>query len=163
MGHFDRTICDCCVCPMQCVLEQLVGETIRVATLVGVIDNVMLLDVKSFIASTSEGELPICNISGVEFIGVDIALALKPIQKSTGKCSCCEGPITNLANSLIGQIVDIEFINFIGSGRIRDVGEGIICFQDFVISSCFTTKIIPVASSVSLSERTNSSFWSRET
>ena len=32
MGHFDETICNCCVCPMQCVLEQLVGEAVEIET-----------------------------------------------------------------------------------------------------------------------------------
>ncbi|MDP5275056.1 hypothetical protein [Chengkuizengella axinellae] len=26
MGVFDKTICDCCVCPMQCVMQQLVNR-----------------------------------------------------------------------------------------------------------------------------------------
>ncbi|NBI28336.1 hypothetical protein [Chengkuizengella marina] len=145
MGAFDKSICDCCVCPMQCVLEQLKSNIITIATTTDIINDVMLIDVKDFIAFTSDGNFPICNISGVDFSDVNIDIKLKPIQKSTGRCSCCEDPITNLAKSLIVQEVDIEFLpeTETGSGTIINVGEGIVSFGTFVISSCFTTRIIP--------------------
>ncbi|NBI28226.1 hypothetical protein [Chengkuizengella marina] len=142
MGFFNESKCDCCVCPMQCVLEQLKSNIITIATTTDVINDVMLIDVNDFIAVTSDGNFPICNISGVDFSGVNIDIKLKPIQKSSGRCSCCEDPITNLAKSLIGQEVDIEFLPQMGQGTIVNVGEGIIDFQVFVISSCFTTRII---------------------
>ncbi|NDI35451.1 hypothetical protein [Chengkuizengella sediminis] len=56
MGNFDKSICDCCVCPMQCVLEQLEGQQIsRVDTPVGSQNNVLLNSVEDFIAFTDEG------------------------------------------------------------------------------------------------------------
>ncbi|MFS1513409.1 hypothetical protein VQL36_13335 [Chengkuizengella sp. SCS-71B] len=169
MGVFDESKCDCCVCPMQCVMEQLVGEEIGLDTSSGSNISVFLNEVKNFIAFTDQGNFPICNITFV-LPSETFSLDLKPIKKNKGECACCEDPITNLAESMIGEIVIIELIGFGQSEvvRIVDVGEGIIILgnpvgaETVAVSSCFTTRIIPAASSVSLSERTNSSFWNRE-
>ncbi|MDP5274462.1 hypothetical protein [Chengkuizengella axinellae] len=142
MGVFDESKCNCCVCPMQCVLEQLVGNQIVIATTSGS-GGVTLFNVDNFIAFTSEGDFPICNISAVDLLDVNINIKLKPIRNNKGRCSCCEDPITNLAKTLIRQQVGIEFIPTFGAGTIVNVGEGIIDFKSFVVSSCFTTRIIP--------------------
>ncbi|MDP5274466.1 hypothetical protein [Chengkuizengella axinellae] len=65
MGVFDESKCDCCVCPMQCVIEQLVGlgDVIGIATPTFVISNVTINKVKDFIVFTDIGDIPICQIS----------------------------------------------------------------------------------------------------
>ncbi|NDI34655.1 hypothetical protein [Chengkuizengella sediminis] len=154
MGHFDETICDCCVCPMQCVLKQLIREeVVQIETRTDSV-NLQITEVKNFIVSGIDdgtGEVvhfPICNISAV-FPRETFSLELKPIKKSTkGECVCCEDPITNLANSLKGETV---FIDYIGGGTpaiIRDVGEGIVIGEDttgsgliVAITSCAITEI----------------------
>ncbi|MDP5276339.1 hypothetical protein [Chengkuizengella axinellae] len=162
MSLFDESICDCCVCPMQCVMEQLVGEEIGIVTASGSNIFVILNEVKNFIAFTDQGNFPICNITTLQTDGAT-SLNLKPIRKSKGECACCEDPMTNLAKSMIREIVNIEIIGNVGLSAdaiIVDVGEGIILIGNPAgselapVSSCFTTRIIPVASSVSLSERT---------
>ncbi|NBI28252.1 hypothetical protein [Chengkuizengella marina] len=49
MGVFDESICDCCVCPMQCVLEQLIGIpnlAIRTRNLSSVDFSLQLIELK---------------------------------------------------------------------------------------------------------------------
>ncbi|MFS1511365.1 hypothetical protein VQL36_02860 [Chengkuizengella sp. SCS-71B] len=152
MGHFNETICDCCVCPMQCALEQLVGQDID-AIIVPIENNfssATLIEVKDFIAFTSVGEIPICQIAALN-IGTSFTdIKLKPIKKSTGDCKCCEDPMTNLLNSMKGQFAQFESIGFSLSppGRVLDVGEGIttVCFMGgffSLASNCFLTRVIP--------------------
>lgn len=151
MGFFDESICDCCVCPMQYVLEQLAGKEVDIRFVSGnpVLTN--LNDVENFIAFTDQGDFPICNIVAAR-IEEFITINLIPIKKSIGECGCCEDPMTNLANSLERQTVVVEIINSGVTNEllIVDVGEGIIIFrtldattQMIAVSSCFITRIIP--------------------
>ncbi|MDP5276345.1 hypothetical protein [Chengkuizengella axinellae] len=150
MGVFDKSICDCCVCPMQSVLEQLVGQIVGIVTPTFT-DFVTLNQVKDFLAYTNIGIIPICEISVCSTFDPTIPVDIKKrIKKSKGECACCEDPITNIAKSLIGETVDIELLYPPGSSpftdEIMDVGEGIVVgrfqiFTDF-LSSCAITKII---------------------
>ncbi|MFS1513970.1 hypothetical protein VQL36_16225 [Chengkuizengella sp. SCS-71B] len=152
MGHFDESICNCCVCPMQCVLKQFIGETVGIETPVS-FEEVTIFDVKDFIVFTSAGDYAICNISSV-FIEFPFSVELKPLKKSTGECACCEDPMANFLNSQIDQIFDIEFIGEFGGtvGQILNVGEGIV-LQDIgldetlIISICTITRAVPSAAS----------------
>ncbi|NDI34649.1 hypothetical protein [Chengkuizengella sediminis] len=153
MGHFDKSICDCCVCPMQCVLEQLAGQTIDFVTTVSS-GTTNLISVDNFIAFTSIGNIPICQFTGVAFNPALIpgGLKLKLISKNKGECACCEDPITNLLISLKGQFVEIEFIKGSVGAIVNDIGEGIIILRApeptspilAAISSCSVTKITPM-------------------
>ncbi|NBI28335.1 hypothetical protein [Chengkuizengella marina] len=152
MGAFDKSICDCCVCPMQCVLEQLVGVG-DVNIITPTANNLVIINqVKDLIAFTSNGNIPICHITATQFSQklVPDGIKLKPIKKSKGECDCCEEPITNLANSMIGEMVEIEFISpfpFPFVDEIINVGEGIVVGRFFnetdIFSSCAITRIIP--------------------
>ncbi|NDI36208.1 hypothetical protein [Chengkuizengella sediminis] len=162
MGHFDESICDCCVCPMQCVLEQLVGrENVGILTLTT--DNSgTLLSVDNLIACLesdqfgTEGDIfkiPIHNICAVDILAL-IDFKLKPIRKSTGECSCTEEPTTNLAQSMIGELVQIvagQFETFSDETRIIKVGEGIVVTSDgqntSAVSSCKAERFGPPPSS----------------
>ncbi|MDP5275996.1 hypothetical protein [Chengkuizengella axinellae] len=139
MGHFDKTICDCCVCPMQCVLEQLVGEEVDIRTISLESDIVgTLMAVDSFIATldlNNSGELAYISVSEVCYVEVLVpfTIKLKDIRKDKGECSCIEDPVTNLAKSMIGEMKEIIVCNSqqtVGdegqNGRIVNVGEGIV-------------------------------------
>ncbi|MDP5276362.1 hypothetical protein [Chengkuizengella axinellae] len=152
MGAFDRTICECCACPLQCVLENFVGEiaTIQVTPIFG--GNIRIQEVKNFILSginLDDDNKPIfislCDINVVT-IETTTLPDVKPIQTDKkGECACCENPMTNIANSLIGNLISITGV----SSTIRKVGKGVILGQfgnepTFLViySSCNASAII---------------------
>ncbi|WP_162036051.1 hypothetical protein [Chengkuizengella sediminis] len=142
MGAFDRTICDCCVCPMQCVLKQLVREEVRIFTLDDH-DTGTLTNVDNFIATLDDNgdilEYPIGSICAVSSIE-PFDFKLKPIRKNVkGECSCIEDPTTKLAESKIGKSTTILAGDFNDDGIIIKVGEGIVILleeETTAISSC---------------------------
>ncbi|MDP5273236.1 hypothetical protein [Chengkuizengella axinellae] len=157
MGVFDESICNCCVCPMQCVLEQLVGQEVQIITLISAsMEPEPLFDVKNFIAFSEIGEFPVCNINAVSYPAtLTNKLKLKNTQKNTGECVCCENSITRQLNKMIGQEVEIEFLfqlQPIVVGTIFKVGKGIVLLDqgdsdlDLAISTCAITRIIPTTS-----------------
>ncbi|MFS1514125.1 hypothetical protein VQL36_17010 [Chengkuizengella sp. SCS-71B] len=130
---FEESICDCCACPMQCVLKQFIGEEVAILTeIIGPLP-IQITEVKNFIVSginTSPGNdpnpvhIPICNIVLVSPLSTTRIPNVKPIQKNTkGECVCCEDPITNVANALKGKEV---FITAVAQAIIEKVGEGIV-------------------------------------
>ncbi|NDI35049.1 hypothetical protein [Chengkuizengella sediminis] len=146
MGFFDDSICDCCVYPMQCVLEQLVGETLSsLGTFINILSDVTIDEVTDFIAFTSEGRIPICQITFIRLIPTE-QLKLKPIRKSKGGCACCEDPTTNLLSSFKGKdvtVIPLPPEGFILTGTVFDVGEGIVNLNNlFYISTCAITRVV---------------------
>ncbi|NDI33179.1 hypothetical protein [Chengkuizengella sediminis] len=155
MSFFDESICDCCTCPMQCILEQLVGVdnvTILTQTFFG---EVIINRVEDFVVFTNQGIFPVCQITGVAFSDPTVKVNLKLLSNNNkGVCACCENPITNLAMLLIGKIVDVELIGFsLGFIEIEiiDVGKGIVVGRNPLVpndinifSSCAIIRIIPV-------------------
>ncbi|MDP5275012.1 hypothetical protein [Chengkuizengella axinellae] len=159
MGKFDRTKCDCCVCPMQSVMQQL-GDSNRndvgIATPVGVDGDIMINSAEGFIARTNNGSYPICNVTAVGVGAPPFDFTVKPLKKDVkGECSCCEDPATNELNLLIGEVVDIEFVGGVApfadgdivTGTVTKVGEGILFLSDLgtlssaAISTCQITRI----------------------
>ncbi|NDI34552.1 hypothetical protein [Chengkuizengella sediminis] len=162
MGVFDKSICDCCVCPMQCVFEQFIEENVNILTNLNDTFLIEIREVKNFIVSGIDLmtgniiHIPICNIVAFAAI-LTILPDLKPIQPNTkGECVCCEDPITNLANSLIGKLVRITDTDV----TILKVGEGIVIGQEdssiFIFSSCAIDAIeeLPATSLTSSEEET---------
>ncbi|MDP5277106.1 hypothetical protein [Chengkuizengella axinellae] len=157
MGVFDESKCDCCVCPMQCVLEELVGETVEIQTAVSSIDTI-ITGIDNFIVSTTGGDIPVCQITQMNIQGPtgtiisSVLSALKPIRKSKGRCACCEDPMTNLLKFEIGNTFEIEFIgpDVSFTDEIIGVGEGIVLgfdpseggFLD-IYSTCSITRVNP--------------------
>ncbi|MFS1514522.1 hypothetical protein VQL36_19140 [Chengkuizengella sp. SCS-71B] len=148
MGQFNESICDCCVCPMQCVLKQLIGEEVTIftsfnekpGTLTEVDDFIAVLDL-----GTRNAQIPVSSICAVLIGSKLFDFKLKPIKKSlAGECLCNEDPITNLAKSKIGDFTTIQAGQFCREGTIRNVGEGIVTFlaptngstDTVAISSC---------------------------
>ncbi|MDP5272667.1 hypothetical protein [Chengkuizengella axinellae] len=163
MGVFDESICDCCVCPMQCVMKQLVGVgLIGIDTPISRVTTI-ITSVEDFIVSTSdEGDIPICQITHVD-IGdptntniTQVLSALKSIKNNKGECACCEDPMTNLLSSEIGNTFDVEFISTFTSplpNEIIGVGEGILIGLEGAagaslflntFSTCSITRVIPL-------------------
>ncbi|NDI33588.1 hypothetical protein [Chengkuizengella sediminis] len=131
---FEKSICDCCVCPMQFVLEQFRGEEVLVDSEFGVEFTIQITEVKNFIVSGidkspgSSGNpihIAICNIVFISPLSTTRIPDVKPIQKNTkGECVCCEDPMTNVANALKGK----EVISGASGNSliIEKVGEGIV-------------------------------------
>ncbi|MDP5272653.1 hypothetical protein [Chengkuizengella axinellae] len=148
MSFFSNSICDCCVCPIQSILEQLAPGFIGLTTLTSTEGSLELFSVNNFLAVTGEGTIPVCNISevGLGFRNV----ILKPIKKNKGECACCEDPTTNLFDTMRGQIVTVDFLGPSGdnslTGSVFDVGEGVVILEQAngdknAISTCKTTRI----------------------
>ncbi|WP_160645129.1 hypothetical protein [Chengkuizengella marina] len=133
MGAYDRSICDCCVCPMKCILEQLIGEeSVFIVTDKTALTGT-LLEVKDFIAflemaPDSINRYPMNQIFAV-FIEGQFDFKIKPIRKDIGECSCTEEPTTRLANNLVNETVDIIAGAAAVTGKITKVGEGIVIFS----------------------------------
>ncbi|NDI37177.1 hypothetical protein [Chengkuizengella sediminis] len=153
MGVFDKTICDCCVGPMQCVLEQLMGKEIIFNTFGGSL-CFPIMEVKNFIVSGEvfggqKATIPICNITTIRSLEDEqFTVNLKPIQKNIkGECVCCENPITNFTNSLPrGEEVLIRLFDQTVEGTIGDVGQGLVIVeeenQNVAVSSCVISFIL---------------------
>ncbi|MFS1512551.1 hypothetical protein VQL36_08960 [Chengkuizengella sp. SCS-71B] len=146
MGHFDRSVCNCCVCPMQCALEQLENAGIEINAIITTLGTVLptvpggtftLTEIKDFIATTSEQiEIAICQIIAVGFLTLPEDFKLKPVRKDVvGECACCEDPMTNLLQSKIGQQISIPSAGGGGilSACVVDVGEGIVLLKDIIM------------------------------
>ncbi|NBI31211.1 hypothetical protein [Chengkuizengella marina] len=166
MGAFHRTTCDCCVCPMQCVMKQLEDRgPIIISTTVSQEFN-LIKSVENFIADTLDGEIPeffpVCKVTAVGSNALDITTDLKPLRRDIkGKCNCCEDPTTNELVSLgIGTEVSVEFVTQTPGDRFRvpltgnilSFGEGIVILDNvsdgegdelpnFAISTCQITNI----------------------
>ncbi|MDP5275656.1 hypothetical protein [Chengkuizengella axinellae] len=151
MGQFDKTICDCCVCPMQCVLEQLIGQFVGIIT-TREGNELTINNVDDFTVFATDGanqnySIPICNVSAVFSIPISLQIELKPSRTNVkGECSCCEDPTNRLLNTLSrSQELEFTFLNGSTSGFIRDIGEGIVLVESGgfleAISICYLNKI----------------------
>ncbi|MDP5277180.1 hypothetical protein [Chengkuizengella axinellae] len=132
---FEKSICDCCVCPMQFVLEQYKGEEVFIRTDLGSsliqiteVNNFIVSGIDTFsLGSNNPIQISICNIVFVSPSSATKIPNVKPIQKNTkGECFCCEDPITNVANALEGKEVIIFGVPDDSSLIIEKVGEGIV-------------------------------------
>ncbi|NBI28495.1 hypothetical protein [Chengkuizengella marina] len=170
MGHFDKTKCDCCVCPMQCVLEQFINEEVIILTNFPgpAVIQIKINKVENFIVSGLDiadnniAHVSICNIVTATIVTTRKLPDVKPIQQNTkGECVCCEDPITNVANSLLGKPICITGGVGCDIVIIVKVGEGIVIAEDItkrnvVFSSCALSIIKEVSEVSSLRTRRKS-------
>ncbi|MDP5276332.1 hypothetical protein [Chengkuizengella axinellae] len=133
MGVFDKTICDCCVCPMQSILKQLEDRSIMLRTIVenslsSNIPNANIQSVEGFVLFTDNGNIPVHSIFSVGFDSLSDPLTLKqPKNEKKGKCACIEDPATNMLSNEISNFVIISgFIR----GTVSKVGEGIVMLEN---------------------------------
>jgi len=135
----EFSICDCCVSPLQNVLEQLVGETVTLATVADppnvtpfmflvVIDAVndyliTVIDETTNITTV----VNIADVTGVGFLpGPEIQL--EPPVDFPGECNCIERPLRELFNTLIDSTVDVRFNQgtVLSNISIERIGLGIV-------------------------------------
>ncbi|MDP5273220.1 hypothetical protein [Chengkuizengella axinellae] len=153
MSIFDDNKCECCVCPMLNVLNQLIGQNVNIITPVAVSLTSNLIEVKDSIAFTTRGNFPACNIIGVSYFTENLPneINLRPsVRKNVGVCACCEDPNTNLLNSLIGQSIIPEIpspVNFtpqfvieVGNGTVK-LGRPATSTFEIILSTCTIVRI----------------------
>ena len=111
-------------------------DNVRTGTITGFVSNggyIVVLNNNIFI--------PICHIVTIENL-TQFPLTFPSVEPSTGTCSCCEDPVTNLLNQNRGRNVTINTSSIAPlftpvSGIITDVGEGLVEISDrFIISTC---------------------------
>ena len=135
----SSSICDCCVEPMQYVLEQLIGRVVRIGTTdtsSGTYPSATILAVNDYIVTIRQGAntiaLPICLVVGVQNAQVRNVLLLPPPLSSEGKCDCCERPLRDFFNGITTADVDAlgPAFNNLTNTQILETGEGIVKLQD---------------------------------
>ncbi|WP_051314614.1 hypothetical protein [Alteribacter aurantiacus] len=156
------SVCDCCVFPMQSILEQLVNQVVTISTdsdqpnMAPLLTDVTITSVNDFLV-TVEGEsgtsvVSIADVLVVAFEpGTDIQL--EPPVDFPGECNCQERPLRELFDALIGQTVAVRLQqNFVSEDfTVLATGLGIVfgqqtIFGEFVesaISLCKITLINP--------------------
>lgn len=96
-------LCDCCVSPLQSVLQQLVGQTVILATIADA-PNVpplfflfKIIEVNDFLVTVSDGAttfmVNISDVIGVGFLPPGPTINLLPPVDSGCECNCRERPI----------------------------------------------------------------------
>ncbi len=114
-------LCDCCVSPLQSVLQQLVGQTVILGTVADA-PNVPPLfflftikEVNDFLVTVTDGattfKVNISDITGVGFLPPGPTISLLPPVNSGCECDCRERPIRQLLSTLIGSTVNLLAVN----------------------------------------------------
>ncbi|KAA0764420.1 hypothetical protein [Bacillus sp. SH5-2] len=122
-GATEGCLCDCCVFPMQNVLQQLMGQTVILATIADAPNvaprfflfnitsvNDFLVTVKDPVSTTTF----VVNISDVIGVGFSLTvppLTLLPPADLGCECDCRERPIRQLLDTYIGSIVNLLVSN----------------------------------------------------
>ena len=155
-------LCDCCVSPLQSVLQQLVGQTVILATIADA-PNVpplfflfTIIKVNDFLVTVTDGVttyvVNISDVIGVGFLPPGPTINLLPPVNSGCECDCRERPIRQLLNTLIGSTVNLLVSN--GSTatdfNVEQTGLGIVLgtlpispdtIVRFAISTCKITAV----------------------
>jgi hypothetical protein len=155
------SLCDCCVSPLQSVLQQLVGQEVILATIADG-PNVQPLfflftitEVNDFLVTVTDGtttfEVNISDVIGVGFLPPGPTINLFPPVNFGCECDCRERPIRQLLDTLIGSTVNLLVSN--GSTAIdfnvEQTGLGIVLgtllindtIVRFAISTCKITAV----------------------
>lgn len=114
-------LCDCCVSPLQSVLQQLVGQTVILATVADA-PNVpplfflfTITEVNDFLVTVTDGattfKVNISDVLGVGFLPPGPTINLLPPVNSGCECDCRERPIRQLLGTLIGSTVSLLAVN----------------------------------------------------
>ena len=155
-------LCDCCVTPLQSVLQQLVGETVILATIADE-PNVpplfflyTIVEVNDFLVTvTGAAGTFVVNISdviGVGFLPPGPTINLLPPVNSGCECDCRERPIRQLLDTLIGSTVNLLVSNgsTAANFNVEQTGLGIVLgtlpidpntIVRFAISTCKITAV----------------------
>ena len=108
------SLCDCCVSPLQSVLQQLVGQTVILPTIADPPNTPFfflytIIEVNDFLVTvTGPAGTFVVNISdviGVAFSPPGPIINLLPPANSGCECDCRERPYRQLLSTLIGSTV----------------------------------------------------------
>lgn len=156
------SLCDCCVSPMHSVLQQLVGQTVLIATIADppnaqpLVFLFTITKVNDFLVTVTNGPttyvVNISDIIGVGFLPTGPTINLLPPVNSGCECDCRERPMRQLLSTLIGSTVNLLVSN--GSTatgfNVEQTGLGIVLgtlpiglatdFR-FAISTCKITAV----------------------
>ena len=155
------SLCDCCVSPLQSVLQQLVGQTVILATIADPPNHLPLfflftiIEVNDFLVTVTDGVttyvVNISDVIAVGFLPPGPTINLLPPVNSGCECDCRERPIRQLLNTLIGSTVNLLVSN--GSiaidFNVEQTGLGIVLgtlpinadIFRFAISTCKITAV----------------------
>lgn len=156
------SLCDCCVSPLQSVLQQLIGQTVILATIADppnappLIFLFTITKVNDFLVTVTNGVstyvINISDVIGVGFLPPGPTINLLPLVNLGCECECRERPMRQLLSTLIGSTVNILVSN--GSTAIgfnvEQTGLGIVLgtllinddtLVRFAISTCKITAV----------------------
>ena len=154
-------LCDCCVTPMQSVLQQLIGQTVILATIADPPNAppffflFTITNVNDFLVTVTDGvstyAVNISDVIGVGFLPPGPTISLLPPVDSGCECDCRERPMRQLLNTLVGSTVNLLVSN--GSTAmnftVEQTGLGIVLGTlpidttkaRFAISTCKITAV----------------------
>jgi len=155
-------LCDCCVFPLQSVLQQLVGQTVILGTVADA-PNVpplfflfTITEVNDFLVTVTDGvttfEVNISDVTGVGFLPPGPTINLLSPVNSGCECNCRERPIRQLLDTLIGSTVNLLAVNgsIAADFIVEQTGLGIVLgtlpispetIVRFAISTCKITAV----------------------
>ncbi|WP_051314615.1 hypothetical protein [Alteribacter aurantiacus] len=150
----EFSVCDCCVQPMQAILEQLRGVEVILPTVADQVNEPPLLfivtieEVNDFLVTVRDAFDVISIVSihdtlGVAYIrGTGPEVQLEPPVNLPGECNCQERALREEFNGLINQVVDIRLQqNFVAENvTIERTGLGIVAatqpfFNEFILTT----------------------------
>ncbi|KEI95736.1 hypothetical protein N494_15065 [Clostridium botulinum A2B7 92] len=140
------SICDCCIDPMQDLLNQLKNiltpsATIEVTLATGItqsfhVNQIVSID-DSIINIQNTSFISICNISRVRWTDISTLdqINLLPPVCTCKECDCCERPLRKNLNKFINANVALQFKgqqepNIFQNITIKKVGLGIVIGQN---------------------------------
>lgn len=157
------SLCDCCVFPLQSVLQQLVGRTVILGTIADAPNEPPLfflftiIEVNDFLVTVKRGAttfvVNISDVIGVGFLPPGPTINLLPPVNSGGECNCRERPIRQLLDTLMGSTVNLLVSNgsTAANFKVEQTGLGIVLgtfpaippdtIFRFAISTCKITAV----------------------
>ena len=158
-------LCDCCVSPMQSVLQQLVGQTVILSTIADAPNQPPLfflfdiVEVNDFLVTVTGPPgtfvVNISDVTGVGFLPPGPTINLFPPVNSGCECDCRERPIRQQLATLIGSTVSLLVNNgsIATDFTVQQTGLGIVVgtllldptnpdsLTRFAISTCKITAV----------------------
>lgn len=120
-GKRKGCLCDCCVSPMQNVLQQLIGQTVILATIADPPNMPPLFflftitSVNDFLVTVTGGTgsfvVNISDVIGVGFLPTVPPITLLSPTDSGCECDCRERPIRQVLDTRIGSTVNLLVSN----------------------------------------------------
>ncbi|MED2055427.1 bclA protein, partial [Bacillus thuringiensis] len=161
-GGTEGCLCDCCVLPMQSVLQQLIGETVILGTIADTPNTPPLFflftitSVNDFLVTVTDGTttfvVNISDVTGVGFLPPGPPITLLPPVDVGCECECRERPIRQLLDVFIGSTVSLLASNgsIAADFNVEQTGLGIVLGTlpinptttvRFAISTCKITAV----------------------